>query len=79
MSSITHGGEPHDWFDVLKMRQIWASLTISTIWLAVLFASIYGSTIVSNYGQSTVPSGVVVAFFATIATWIVARYGLKET
>jgi hypothetical protein len=70
--------EQHDWFDVLKLRQVWASLAISMIWLAVMFSSIYSQTIVSNYGQSTVPSGVVVAFFATIATWIVARYGLKE-
>lgn len=68
----------HDWFDVLKLRQVWASIAISTIWLAVLCSSIWSQTIVSNYGQSTVPSGVVVAFFATIATWIVARYGLKE-
>ena len=77
MSSMATGAR-HDWFDVLKLRQVWASFAISMIWLAVLCSSIWSQTIVSNYGESTVPSGVVVAFFATIATWVVARYGLKE-
>jgi hypothetical protein len=82
MSTMSHGdgvpttADEHDWFDVFSITEIWASLAISVMWLAVLFSSIYGSTIVSNWGQSTVPSGIVVAFFATIASWGVAKHGL---
>ena len=63
----------------LFVREMWASLAISVIWLAVLFAAVFGSDLVTNNAGtniSTVPSAVVVALFASLATWPVAKYGL---
>jgi hypothetical protein len=65
----------------LRLRAVWASLAISMIWLAVALCALFGPDITSTTvggTTSTVPSGVAVAFFATIATWVVARYGLRE-
>lgn len=59
--------------------EMWASLAICVIWLAVLFSAIFGPDIVNTSGggtnTSTVPSAVVVALFASLATWVVAKYG----
>ena len=60
------------------MTDMWASLAIAFIWLAVLFAAVFAPDIVTdNAGAntSTVPSVVVVALFATLATWVVAKHG----
>jgi len=63
------------------VREMWTSLAISVIWLSVLCAAIFGADIVSNNGvgdigeRTTVPSAVVVAVFAFLATWVVAKYG----
>jgi hypothetical protein len=65
----------------LQHREVWASLAITAIWVAVLFTSVFGSDIVTMSAggdASRVPSGVVAMFFATIATFFVARYGLRE-
>ena len=59
-------------------REMWAALAVGVIWLAVLFAAVFGSDIVAdNAGTdvTTVPSGVVVAAFASLATWVIAKYG----
>jgi hypothetical protein len=48
------------------------------MWLSVLFDGVFGPDIVTNGvagDRSTVPSAVVVALFAFLATWVVARYG----
>jgi uncharacterized membrane protein (DUF485 family) len=61
--------------------ELWASLAIAVIWLAVLFAAVFGPDIVNTTAggnTSTVPSAVVVAFFAFFATWVVARYGFRH-
>ena len=61
--------------------EMWASLAIVAMWLAVLFAAIYGPDIVSANGvadigeRTTVPSVVVVVPFAFLGTWVVAKYG----
>ena len=63
------------------VREMWTSLAISVIWLSVLCTAIFGPDIVSNNGvgdvgeRTTVPSAVVVALFAFLATWVVAKYG----
>ena len=70
--------ERHPWIPRLLVREMWASLAISVMWLAVLFDAIFGPDIVSvNPGATTttVPSAVVVALFAYLATRVVARYG----
>jgi hypothetical protein len=58
--------------------EMWASLTIIVMWLSVLFDAVFGPDIVNTGaagGSSTVPSAVVVALFAFLGTWVVARYG----
>jgi hypothetical protein len=61
--------------------EVWASLAIVVMWLAVLFDAVFGPDIVTSSAggdHSTVPSAVAVAFFAFLATWVVARYGLRR-
>jgi hypothetical protein len=61
---------------------MWASLAIVVMWLAVLFAAIYGPDVVTSSSggsdSATVPSAVVMALFACLATWPVAKYGFKH-
>jgi hypothetical protein len=71
--------ERRNWYAQILVREVWASLAISVMWLAVLFAAVFAPDIVSssNDGNSTtIPSGVVVALFAVIGTRVVAKYGL---
>ena len=68
------------WSQVL-VPEMWASLTIIVIWLSVLFDAVFGPDIV-NIGvagdHSTVPSAVVVALFAFLATWVVAKVRVQH-
>ena len=62
-------------------RDMWASIAITAIWLSVTLGALFGPDIVSNTPGGTysrVPSAIVIAFFATIATWLVARYGFRR-
>ena len=60
---------------------VWPSLAISTMWLAVLLDALLGPDIVTSNGSgtntSTVPSAVALAFFAFLATWVVAHYAFQ--
>ena len=85
MSTITHvppssvAGKRR-WSEVL-VTEMWASLAIVVMWLAVLFDAIFGPEIVSHTvagDSTTVPSAVAVAFFAFLGTWVVARYGFRR-
>ncbi len=67
---------PRHWSDRLLVREMWGTLAISVMWLAVLFDGIYGADVVSvsNDGNSTrLPSAVLVALFAFLATAAVAK------
>lgn len=61
----------------LRVPEMWASLAISVMWLAVLCDAVFGPDIVSNNVTSStrIPSAIVVALFAYLATRVVARYG----
>jgi hypothetical protein len=66
------------WFLV---REMWASLAIAVIWLAVLFDAVFGPNIVNSSAggsSSSVPSVIPVALFAFLATWPVAKYGFRR-
>ena len=85
MATISHepleaAPDKRSWADFL-VREAWVSLAISVIWLSVLFDAVYGPDIVTRSAggdSSVVPSAVVVAFFAFLATWVVAKYGLRD-
>jgi hypothetical protein len=73
--------EKRDWSRQLVVPEMWASLAIAVMWLSVLFTAIYGSNIAtSTVGgtSSTVPSAIIVAFFAFFGTWVVAKYGFRR-
>lgn len=58
--------------------EVGASVAIGVIWLAVMFTAIFGpniETASAGGDHSSVPSAVVVAIFAFLATWVVARRG----
>ena len=63
-------------------RDMWVSVAIAVVWLAVLFDAIYGPDIVTRSSggsdSATIPSAVAVALFACIATWPVAKYGFRH-
>jgi hypothetical protein len=85
MATLSH--EPSEvvqetppWSVRLLVPEMWASLTIIVMWLAVLFDAVHGPDIVFTNGagpgtSTTVPSAVLVALFAFLATWVVAKYG----
>ena len=66
----------------LHARELWAGLSIITMWLAVLFVGVFGGDIVNSSGpggsSSSVP--VVVAFlpFVLPATIVAARRGFTR-
>ena len=83
MASVSHGPavyqrERSQWAELLRFPELWASLAIITMWLAVLFAAVYGPDFVSSNGagtnSTTVPSAIFVALFASLATAAVAKY-----
>jgi hypothetical protein len=76
-ASDHHPGLP----EILKTTQLWAGLSITAMWVAVAFAAVFGSDFVSTSAggdTTTIPSGVPVALFAFLGTWVVARYGLRS-
>lgn len=81
MTTIPHDPSPlvrrSVWFDA---RDLWASLAIVVIWLAVLFTAVFGPDFVSTSGgnTTTIPAGIGVAFFALFATMSVAKYGFSK-
>lgn len=66
-------------FSQVLVQEMWASLAIAVIWLSVLFDALFGpDLVVSNAsGMTTIPSPVIVALFAYLATRVVARYGFR--
>jgi hypothetical protein len=61
---------------------MWASLAISVIWVVVLVDALVGPDIVgadAGGNFTRVPSAVVFAFFAWLATWVIARHGFGHS
>jgi hypothetical protein len=78
MATVSPLLERQAWAERVLVREMWASLAISVIWLAVLFDAILGPDLVSTSATSstTIPSAILVAPFAYLATAVVAKYGL---
>lgn len=78
---VVYRRELPDWAAVLKAPEIWASLAIMMMWLAVLFDAVYGPDFVSTNGagtqSATIPSAIFVAFFAFLATASIAKHALR--
>jgi hypothetical protein len=73
--------EKQTWSLQLLVAEMWASVAISVMWLAVLFDAVFGPDIVTSSAggdHSTVPSAVALALFAFLGTWVVARYGFRR-
>jgi hypothetical protein len=61
----------------LLVREMWAAIAVSVIWLAVLVDALFGPDIVTSNasGYARIPSAVILALFAFLATWVIARHG----
>jgi ABC-type nickel/cobalt efflux system permease component RcnA len=62
----------------ILVPEMWASLAIAVIWLVVLVDALFGPDIVANSAAgdfTRVPSVIIVAFFAFLGTWVIARHG----
>lgn len=70
------------WQSRVLVRDMWASLAIASMWLAVLFDALFGPDLVAasatNGSTTTIPSAVIVALFAYLGTRVVARYGFAR-
>jgi hypothetical protein len=65
----------------MTRKWIWASVAISSMWLAVLFVGLFGPVVETESvagDRATVPVGVVVALCALVATIVVAAVGFRE-
>ncbi len=59
-------------------REMWASLAIGVMWLAVVVSALFGPDFVSTTpggDSTTIPSAIAIALFAVIGTSIVAKRG----
>jgi hypothetical protein len=83
MATVPHepsqvGPERQRWSLQLLVPEVWASLAIAVMWLAVLFDAVWGPDFVSSTSggsTTTIPSAIIVAVFAYLGTRVVARYG----
>jgi hypothetical protein len=85
MSAISHppasAAQEPGWVSLLRIKEVWASLAITTMWIAVAVTAVWGPNFVgaSNDGNSsTIPSGIFVALFACIGTWALAKYAFGK-
>ena len=82
MSTLSHPPAPplegRSWSSLVLVREMWASLAIFVMWIAVAVSAVWGPDFVSTSGagtqSTTIPSGVAVALFAFLGSWVVARY-----
>lgn len=71
------------WASRVLVREMWATVSIVSMWVAVLFVGVFGGDMTFHSVDSsvtTMPSGVAVALFAAIGTGSVAKrvFGRKS-
>ena len=75
----TRGG----WASRILVREMWATLAIVAMWVAVLFVGVSGGDATFHgvdSSSSSIPSGIFVALFAAVGTGSVAKrvFGRKS-
>lgn len=73
-----HAPRKRPWSEGFAVRDVSVSLAIAVMWIVVLLDALLGPDIVSSSAGTSytrVPSAVIVAFFAYLATRIVAKWG----
>ncbi len=85
MSTHLHspsGVVPESGWAWLVVREVWVSLAITAMWVAVAVTAIWGPNLVTTSSggsdSATIPSGIIVALFASIGSWAVAKYGFRR-
>ena len=86
MSTISHGSTAplpeKRRFSSLRAvpSDLWASLAITVMWIAVTVDALWGPDFVSTTSTSstTIPSAIILALFAWLGTKAVAKYGLGK-
>ena len=84
MSTLSHdagASQPRRWNIRSVVPEVWASLAIGAMWLAVTVCAIWGPDITAysnDGGHTIIPSAVAVALFAWLGTRSVARYGFRH-
>ena len=84
MQDQSHVGSAREgWAAHVLAREMWATVAILSMWVAVLFVGVYGGDIVIHSvdsSWSSIPSVVGVALFAAIGTGSVAKrvFGRKS-
>jgi hypothetical protein len=86
MTTLSHepsriGPSAHRALAQLTGPEMWASLAIIVMWLAVLADAVFGPDIVTDTAggdHTVVPSAVALALFAFLGTWVVARHGFRR-
>ena len=65
------------WSARFAVPDMWPALAIGVIWLVVLVAALFAPDLVTNSPTSftRIPSAIILAFFAWLATWVIARHG----
>ena len=62
---------------------VWPSIAIGLIWIVVGLDALFGPDIVTSNGSGTntssTPSAVVLALFAFLTSWVVARYAFRQS
>ena len=86
MSTVSH--RPTDaiaernWTSLLRLKEMWGSLAITAMWVAVSVSAVWAPAFVSTNGagtqSTTIPSGIVVALFAFLGSWAVAKYAFGD-
>lgn len=72
-----------NWVSRVLVPEMWATVAIVVMWMAVLFVGVYGGDMTfhgADTSWSNIPSGVAVALFAAIGTGSVAKrvFGRKS-
>ena len=77
----TPAPEQASWASKVLVPEMWGTVAIATMWLAVLFVGVFGSNIVfhdSSGSSSTWPVVTLVALFALLGTVPVARRVFRQ-